>query len=668
MASKKNRNRKRPIEQVALAPSRDIPLSSLVLSPANVRHIFDADAIAALAESIAQRSLLQSLSVRPQVDATGAETGLYEVQGGGRRWRALTLLAEQGRVAADVPVPCVVKTTGLAEEDSLAENADREQLHPLDEYRAFAAMAAKGKREHEIAAAFRVTPAVVKQRLRLASASPVLLDAYVAEEIDLDDLMAYCITSDHERQEQVWAAVQARTVHADPWSIKRHLTQSTVPLRDRRVRFVGLDTYEQAGGTVLRDLFSENQDGYVEDLTLLNRLVDAKLAAARDVVLAKGWAWVTAAAEIPHTEKQHHRAVAALGPDLSEADQDKLTALQAELEQVDRTEPTDDDHADQLDGRRDDLEAQIAALENQPPRFDPEVMAKAGVFVSLNADGVLIYDCGYVRPGDETEPDAAEHPSSAAPADTDEEAETTVLRPIPDRLTQDLTSYRTVALRDALAQDYHVAFLAALHALCLNVFYRPASGSCLQLEAKTTFPAAAPGLDGWKPTVDIQERHGRWVLRLPKTAGELWVYLQGQPEDARRLLFAHCVSLTLNAVKEPHTFRREAVAHADALANALGLHMVAAGWTTTVDTYLGRVTKPHILAAVAEAKGPDAAELIAHLKKDQMATEAERLLMGTGWIPEALRTPLPADATPAEIEADVELPAFLAADAPQVTV
>ena len=45
------------------------------------------------------------------------------------------------------------------------------------------------------------------------------------------------------------------------------------------------------------------------------------------------------------------------------------------------------------------------------------------------------------------------------------------------------------------------------------------------------------------------------------------------------------------------------------------------------------------LAAVREAKGDEMAEMIAHLKKADMAAEAERLLQGTGWLPEGLRTP-----------------------------
>jgi len=67
--------------------------------------------------------------------------------------------------------------------------------------------------------------------------------------------------------------------------------------------------------------------------------------------------------------------------------------------------------------------------------------------------------------------------------------------------------------------------------------------------------------------------------------------------------------------------------------------MAAAGWRPTVEGYLGRVIKGRIVDAVTEVKGEAAAERIRHLKKAEMATAAEQLLAGTGWVPEPLRTP-----------------------------
>jgi len=122
-------------QKIVLSPSRDIPFNKLVLSQSNVRRIKAGVSIEELAEDIARRTLLQSLNVRPVLDDDGHETGMFEVPAGGRRYRALERLVKQKRLARTAPVPCVVREgDGIsAEEDSLAENSQREPLHPLDQ-------------------------------------------------------------------------------------------------------------------------------------------------------------------------------------------------------------------------------------------------------------------------------------------------------------------------------------------------------------------------------------------------------------------------------------------------------------------------------------------------------------------------------------------------------
>jgi ParB family transcriptional regulator, chromosome partitioning protein len=113
------------VQKIKLSPSRDIPFNKLVLSQSNVRRVKAGVSIEQLAESIVQRTLLQSLNVRAVVDAEGNETGMFEVPAGGRRYRALELLVKQKRMAKTQPVPCVVRDGGIAEDDSLAENDER---------------------------------------------------------------------------------------------------------------------------------------------------------------------------------------------------------------------------------------------------------------------------------------------------------------------------------------------------------------------------------------------------------------------------------------------------------------------------------------------------------------------------------------------------------------
>jgi ParB family chromosome partitioning protein len=325
--------------KLTLAPPQTIPLDKLVLHDGNVRQIKAGVSIEGLAADIERRGLLQSLSVRPIVTEAGEETGAYGVQAGGRRLRALQLLVKQKKLAKNAPVPCIVRSEGFVEADSLAENTEREALHPLDQFRAFKALADKGEGEQTIAAAFGVSAHVVKQRLRLAKASPVLLQAYEDEELTLDQLMAFCLTDDHERQEQVFDAIRKQwNKGAD--AIRRMLTEKTVHAADRRALFVGADAYKAAGGIIIRDLFDEDEGGYLQDVPLLERLVSEKLAAEAEAIKAEGWGWVEAAVDFPWNHHREFRTLKPISPALTEDQEKQLQALLDELEALDESRKT----------------------------------------------------------------------------------------------------------------------------------------------------------------------------------------------------------------------------------------------------------------------------------------------------------------------------------------
>ena len=187
-------------QKVTLSPSRDIPFDKLVLSQSNVRCIEAGISVEELAEDIARRGLLQSLSIRPVLANDGSETGKFEIPAGGRGFQALSLLIKQKCLAKTTLIPCIVrdaKSPILAEDDPLAENMQRAALHPLDQFRAFVALREKGQGDEEIAAAFFVTPQEVKQRLKLAAVAPALLDLYAEDQMTLEQLMAFTVNTDH---------------------------------------------------------------------------------------------------------------------------------------------------------------------------------------------------------------------------------------------------------------------------------------------------------------------------------------------------------------------------------------------------------------------------------------------------------------------------------------
>lgn len=668
-------SRKSPAPAINLAAATSIPLSRLALSPANVRQTQATLSIDALAESIARRSLLQSLSVRPVLDESGAETGRYEIQAGGRRYRALQLLVAQKRLDPDAPIPCIIKTSGLAEDDSLAENSDREALHPLDQFRAFQVLRKRGLSEDEIAAAYAVTPAVVRQRLRLAAASPVLLEAYAQDELRLEALMAFCLSEDHARQEQLWGMIQAGQLGAQPYAIKRLLTEDKVEADDKRALFVGQKAYIAAGGTISRDLFDEEDEGYFDDPALLNTLASEKLAAACTALLSQGWKWAESTLESPYAIRSRMRRLPAEQPPLT---QDEQTAYDVLSAQYDALIEEYDEDAEDFDAQRAQLEsigALIAAIDDRPPLFDEADKARAGVLLSISHEGKVSIDYGLLRPEDddaiEDETAGSEHEGGSEMSKSDEETMgsngSSSAAPDEDdrgspKLIHDLTAYRTTALQQRLSEEPEIALVAVLHAMVLSVFYSGRGATCLQITVTPYTSRLVPGLDDWKPTAALQTAHDAIEAQLPHHPAKLWSHLLTSTADDRAALLAYCAARSIKAVRESHAYgAQRSLMQADQLAATLALNMRASGFEPTVENYFGRITKAQIIESVREARGSSTAQLIDHLKKPDMAKEAARLVQGTGWLPPILRgQTAPQSENSSEPETSpAALPAFL---------
>ncbi len=659
--------------KITLSPSRDIPFDRLILSQSNVRRVKNGVTIEDLADDIERRGLLHGLNVRPNLDETGSETGLFEVPAGGRRYSALAVLVKRKRLAKEAPVPCVVKAVDdpvTAEEDSLAENTFREPLHPLDEFRGMQRLIDRGEKEEAIAAHFRVTPAVVRQRLKLASVSPELHELYAAGDMTLDQLMAFTVSEYHERQVQVWELL-AHSFNKSPAFIRQKLTENSVRAADKRVRFVTVDAYLAAGGCIVRDLFEADDGGWLTDPPLLDRLVDEKLTAIAERIDQEGWKWVQTAIDMPYHATRGMRWLESTEVAMTEEEEAKVAALEAEADALsdkwsDEPEVPEDVHA-----RLEAIEAEIGALSDRPQIFDETEIGYAGVFVSIDYDGTIRVDRGFVRPEDEpvteteeggdsdegsadgetggegaVEPDAVTE-TDASPDEPEEEG----LKPLPERLVSDLTAWRTLALQDAFAQSPAAAFGAVLHALVLSVFYRTSHETCLELSVSTVYFTNEPaGLRECAPARSIEARHQAWREKLPKEDVELWDALLAFDAAEQASLFAHCASLGVNAQAEivpkyangrvSHNRVARRIAHSHVLARAVHLDVVAAGWRPTAEGYFRGVTKARLLADVTEARGAEFAGMIDHLKKPDMAREAEKLLEESDWLPEPMRTPV----------------------------
>lgn len=646
-----------------------VPLNRLKASPRNARKVKHSEAgIEALAASIKAKGVLQPPVVEVERDGEGVPTGAYLVTIGEGRRQALRLLAKRKAIKRTHPVRVIVDADNDAHEISLDENITREAMHPADQFEAFRRLAEeKGYGPEEIGARFGVSAHVVRQRLRLGAAAPELMAAYREGALALDQLTAFCVSEDRERQRQVLEQTGPNT---PAYAIRRAMTEAKVAVGERRVRFVGVEAYEAAGGTVLRDLFTEDGGGWLEDVGLLDRLVVEKLEAlalaARE---GEGWAWSESRLDYP--DLSGFGRVYPVAVERSEADAALLASLSEEYDRL----VSETDAADMLPPEVDVRLTEIdAALQAFGPDFDyaPASKARAGVMVILGYDGTPRYERGLVRAEDaEDAPSPCgadggpEEGEGAAPdpdgevgredAESLEADEDGRLAPLSDRLVMDLTAHGTMGLRDAVQADPSVALSVVVHALALEVFYT-GYGLWTPLQLRLT----VGGLERLAPDVwdrpagrRVGDRREGWGARLPERPEDLWPVIAALAPSEQLDLMACCVGLGLYAVRDPHDRRPGALAQAERLATAVGLDM-SGTWAATAAGYFSRVSKARVLEAVTEAVNAEEAARISGMKKADMAEAAEGLVAGTGWLPPVLRTEPPEDEAEADASASPE--------------
>ncbi|WP_297511051.1 ParB/RepB/Spo0J family partition protein [uncultured Caulobacter sp.] len=646
-----------PIAQVGEV--RDIPLNRLKASPRNARRVgHSSEVVEARAASIRAKGLLQPLVVEPELRDGGGETGYYLVSIGEGRRQALRLLAKRKLLPKAAPVRCVVDTHNDPAEISLDENVSRSDMHPADAFEAFKDLAErKGYGAEEIAARFGVSAQVVRQRLRMGAVAPALLDLYREGQLTLDQIMAFAVNPDTERQMQVHALLAPH--QRQPYAIRRAMTQAKVEADDPRAAFVGLDAYVAAGGAVLVDLFTEAGQGWLEDVALLDRLVAEKLEAeAVTLRKAEGWKWTAAYLAYPY-DHGCRRIWETLLPRSAE-DEDARSALIAEREHLIERYADLADLPDGVEARLAQIDEAVASLGDRYG-FDPVEKARAGAFVLLGHDGDLRIERGYVRPEDEpvAAPDEVVGDADAIAEDVEggekdaagdgadgedgsgevDEPLGAANAPLSPRVRADLTAHRSTALRLALAEAPDLALVAFTHALLLRVF-RGVGGyaSCLDLRlGSRNLAAEGEGIEDSRAGRANAERHAQWARQLPDDPEAYWDFVVGLDADSRMSLMAHCVSLSLDAVRGWEN-RPMAWSHADRLASALDLDM-SDWWAPTADRYLGAVTKAQIIDAVGEAVSPEAAERLSGQKKAEMIEAAEPQLVAARWLPACLRTP-----------------------------
>ena len=623
---------------------RNIPLDKLVLSPANVRKTPPSAAEdAELKASIKTRGLKQNLVVHP----SAGEKGVFEVTAGGRRLKALQELAAEGAIPADFKAPCLVEETEAALETSLMENTVRAAMHPADEFVAMAALIDAGAAIEAVATRFGTAERHVRQRLRLGKVARELLDAFRAGEISLEVVTAFTLGADHQAQLAVWHQVKENS-YIQPYTVKRLLTESAVPLDSDLGLFVGAASYEAAGGRITRDLFSGDDDGFLDDAALVRRLAIEKLEA-KAAELRPCWAWTKAALDPEYGFLAHYARVrpqpAELPPEIA-AEVEHIEQRLVEIEETGEDEWSDDlaSEAAQLGERRDEIDEMIEGL----AVYSNKDRARAGVIVTIGDDGEFCLHQGLVERaaagghagnGAGEEAHDADEPADelGGPARTRTGA---VIQPrvggasspsaeqaarkecgFSQLLVDDLKAYRLQITQAHLATNFDVAFDLALYALCVDLFERHYCSHPLDLRATESTPRSSLNDLSGTPADRLIEACGSALdldwLQLPPAQG--FAALAALPPAAKQRLFAWCIATCLKpqlAIEDradpviEYAGRRLAIAFADY-------------WRPTAANYWGRVKKAHGLAIAKEILGERWARDHADDKKPVLAAALE---------------------------------------------
>jgi len=633
-----------------------VPLSRLVSRPAgrNVRKT-PRMSIPELAASIQRVGLLQNLIVVAAAQR-GEGSEHYEVVAGGRRLAALKLLAKKRRISKEWEVPCLLVADGTARTASLTENVQREAMHPADQFEAFAALVAEGRPIEDIAADFSVSPLVVQRRLKLANVSPRLLADYRAEAVSLDQLMALAITDDHTAQES--AFYDAPTWQRQPSALRDRLTEREIDAyRHPLVRFVGLDTYEAAGGGIRRDLFAEGDAGvYLTDAALLERLAQDRLDGIAAEVKAEGWAWVDATPAVTHADLHAFQRAPRERREPTKREAARIEKLQTKLHELaaavdDALDADDEEKADALQEEGETLGEQLQALEDGLQEYGPTVKAAAGAIVTIDRDGQAVIHRGLLR---EAEAKAlrtlerlrqgfsgedAGNDDEGKDGDSEGQSKTAA---ISDRLAQRLSAHRTAALQIEVARHPQVALAALVHGMVRTVLQDGYHGRDLplgvSLKVQDRLEGLAPDMPDSPAAVALRELQQVAGEGLPEDSAELFTALLAKSQDELVRLLAVCVAVTVDVVT-PRATRQQP---GEALAQAVGLDM-AAWWKPTDEGYFRHMPKAAILEALREY-APEQVYRLAKFKKAEVAREAAWFTNDTGWMPAIFEAAGPQDA------------------------
>ncbi len=464
-----------------------------------------------------------------------------------------------------------------------------------------------------VAKRFGTSERHVKQRLRLGKLAPELLDAYRAGKISLEVVTAFTLGADHAAQLAVWAQLKDRS-YVSSSTVRHLLTEGAVPLDSHLGMFVGAEAYEAAGGTITRDLFTGDEDGFLDDAALVRRLAIEKLET-KAAELHPQWAWTKALLDPDyHFLAQYGR----VHPQPAEIPAE----LAAEIEHIEQRLG----ELEEVDDFTDELAAEAAQLEERRTKIDEIIdglavytkkdRKRAGCIVTIGDDGDFCLHQGLIEhraaanglPHDTDDAETADESDEPFVSAAHGDHETTsrphvsltadqLLRKecgFSQLLVDDLKAHRHQITRAHLAGNFAVAFDLALYSLCVDLFDRFRHHTpALDLRATEANPRSSLNDLSGTPADHLIEAQGAALdldwLKLQPAQG--FAALAALPMEAKHRLFAWCIASTL----KPQLAIED---RADPVIESAGRRLqipFADFWRPTAANYWSRAKKAHSL-------------------------------------------------------------------------
>ena len=374
---------------------------------------------------------------------------------------------------------------------------------------------------------------------------------------------------------------------------------------------------------------------------------------------AEGWAWVDATPAVTHADLHAFQRAPRERREPSKREAQRIEKLQTKLHELaaavdDALDADDEEKADALQEEGEALGEQLQALEDGLQDYGTTVKAAAGAIVTIDRNGEAVIHRGLMREAEAkalrtlerlrqgfgSEGESA-NDDEGEDGDDDRQPKTAAMS---DRLAQRLSAHRTAALQIEVARHPQAALAAVVHGMVQTVLQDSRYGRSrdslplgVGLKLQDRLEGMAPDWPESPADVALRELQQVAGEALPEDGAELFAALLAKPQDELVRLLAVCVASTVDVVT-PRTTPHQP---GEELAQAVGLDM-AAWWKPTAEGYFKHVSKAVILDAVG-AFAPESVTRLAKLKKADIASEAERLADGTGWMPAIFKATGPQD-------------------------